>query len=469
MTTVSPNTIAADIEARTGANVFLCYQCKKCTLGCPLSHQMDLQPNQIMRLLQLGRIDEALGSRTVWVCSSCQTCTTRCPMDIDIAHVMDELKIKAQEQHLEPKLPAALDFINSGMRSIRGSGRMHELGLMLEMNLKAGKPFRDARMGLKMLRSGRLRLLPERAGFPRKLKPRERPASPKQIAYYPGCSLHASGSEYDTSFKAVAGALGLTLVEPKGWMCCGSTPAHWKSREVALEMPLKNLSLIESEGHSAVTVPCAMCFSRLRRAAHDVEMHPELTGPVAAQTGYTYGGKLTIENAVDSILNRAGLDAIAARVKKPASGLKVASYYGCLLTRPPRVTGTQHPEYPMNMDLLMQSVGAIPVDWSFKTDCCGGSMGIIDVDTCLGLVKKILDDAVACGADLIVSACPMCQNNLDSRQPALSRREGKDYKVPVLYFTQLLALCMGLGEKNADVEGHMVEPKGVLRKKGLVV
>lgn len=471
MTTAAktPLNAAAQISKASDSNVYLCYQCEKCTLGCPLASAMDLEPNQVMRLLQMGRLDEVLQSKTIWLCASCQTCTTRCPMSIDVARVMDSLKAMAQEAGIEPKLRSSADFINAGLRSMKATGRMWELGLMLEMNLKAGQPLRDAGMGLRMLRSGRLRLLPERSGYPSKLKKKARPETAgSEIAYYPGCSLHASGSEYDKSYKAVAKALGLTLVEPKGWTCCGSTPAHWRSHELATRMPLQNLALIESEGHKAVSVPCAMCFSRLKHAAHDVLRDPSLKNGVTSRTGYEYRGEVAIENAVDTIVKRVGIEKVASQVKKPARGLKVVCYYGCLLTRPPGVTGAENPEYPMNMDRLVQALGATALPWSYKTECCGGSMSIIDLDTCLNLVKKILDDARAVGADAVVAACPMCHSNLDSRQNALSRREGNSYQIPVLYFTQLLALALGLGDKKADLEGHTVDPRSLLTQKGLL-
>ncbi|MBI2958337.1 MAG: 4Fe-4S dicluster domain-containing protein [Chloroflexi bacterium] len=467
--TTAAKSAAEQIKETCGANVFLCYQCKKCSLGCPVSSQMDLKPNQVMRLLQLGRLDRALASKTVWLCASCQTCTTRCPSSIDVARVMDTLKAMAQERGIPSSLPASLNFINAGLRSMKSAGRMYELGLAVEMNLKEGRPLRDAAMGLKMLRAGKLRLLPERAGYPARLKKKERrSADLKSIAYYPGCSLHSSAAGYDRSFKAVAAAVDLKLVEPKGWLCCGSTPAHWKSHRLATEMSLKNLSLIESEGHKAVTVPCAMCFSRLKFAAHDVAGNPSLKADVVSQTGYEYGGGVSIENAVETMANRVGTRRIAALVKNPAAGLKVVCYYGCLLTRPPKVTGADNPEYPMKMDMLMQALGATTLDWSGKTECCGGSLSIVEADTCLNMVKRVLDNAREVGADAVIAACPMCHSNLDMRQAALGLREGKPYNIPILYFTQLMALALGLGKKKADVTGHMVDPRPLLADKGLL-
>ncbi len=461
---------AADLmRERCAANILLCYQCKNCTMGCPLSSEMDLKPNQMMRLLQLGRLEEVLRSEAIWLCASCQTCTTRCPNGIDIAQVIDTLKIIAQEQKIDPIMPSSTAFINAGLRSINWWGRMYELGLMLEMNLRRRKPFKDAFLGMKMFSAGRLKLTPKRAGYPRKLRRKEgsQPLA-NAVAYYPGCSLHASASEYDRSFRAVANTLGLELEEPKGWLCCGSTPAHWNSQELATALSLKNLALIESKGHKAVTVPCAMCFSRLKHAAYNINADPSVKDNVTKQLGYEYEGGVEIENAIDTFVKRVGLSVLAKQVKKPLSGLKVVCYYGCLLTRPPEVTGAEHPEYPMNLDHLMETCGADALDWSFKTDCCGGSLSIIDTDKCLNLVQRILDNAQAVGADAIVIACPMCNANLDWRQPALSWREGHEYRMPIFYFTQLMALALGLSEKDAALDGHMVDLKPLLSKKGLI-
>lgn len=469
MTAVATRNPAEQLRERCGADLLLCYQCQKCTLGCPLSGEMDLMPHQVMRLLQLGRLDGVLRSRTIWLCASCQTCTTRCPTGIDITQIMDTLKIMAQEQGIEPRMPASTIFINAGLRSIKALGRMYELGLMVERNLRLGQPLKDAGLGLKMWRAGRLRLIPERAGYPRKLRRKKRAELPANaIAYYPGCSLHASASEYDRSFRAAAAALGLKLQEPRGWVCCGGSPAHWKSRELAHDLALKNLALVESLGHQAVTVPCAMCFSRLRHAAHDVAADPSLKDNLSHQVGYDYRGQVGIENAVDTIVKRVGLEKVAENVRKPLSGLKVVCYYGCLLTRPPSVTGAEHPEYPRNMDLLMQALGAEVRDWSFKTDCCGGSLSLFDTDQCLTLIKKIIDGAREVEAEAVVTACPMCHTNLDGRQAELSRREGQRYQVPIFYFTQLLALALGLGEKRAAVHGHLVDPKPLLAEKGIM-
>jgi heterodisulfide reductase subunit B len=167
-------------------------------------------------------------------------------------------------------------------------------------------------------------------------------------------------------------------------------------------------------------------------------------------------------------VNRIGVDTLAKQTKRPLSGLKLVCYYGCLLTRPPEITGADNPEYPMSMDRLLRALGAETLDWSYKTDCCGGSLSIIDTDKCLDLIQRILDNARAVGADAIAVACPMCHANLDSRQAGLAKREGRAYDMPVLYFTQLMALALGLGPKGAAVDGHLVDVRPLLRARGLL-
>jgi heterodisulfide reductase subunit B len=159
------------------------------------------------------------------------------------------------------------------------------------------------------------------------------------------------------------------------------------------------------------------------------------------------------------VLEHIGLDAIRARVTKPLHGLRVAVYYGCAMTRPPKYTGAAHPEYPTCMDEVVRALGAEPIDWSYKTACCGSSLGITQTPLSLELSAKILENAHACGADIMVTACPLCQVNVESRQIQM----GLDFKLPVLYITQLMTLAFGLGEKKAELGKNIVDPRPVLR------
>src|SRR5574341_1563321 len=189
--------LARRVQDETGQNVYLCYQCVKCTSGCPVAEFFDWQPNQIMRALQLGQEDIALHAQTPWLCASCQTCTTRCPQGLDVAAIMEFLAREARAQGIEPPVPAVEIFSEAFMREVRLWGRAYELGLMAEMKLRTGTLTADLDLGAKMLAHNKLAFLPKVARPPRKVKPV--PGAAGAIAYYPGCSLHSTAAEYDAS------------------------------------------------------------------------------------------------------------------------------------------------------------------------------------------------------------------------------------------------------------------------------
>jgi heterodisulfide reductase subunit B len=465
MATKLSTDLARRIEQATGVNVFLCYHCVKCTSGCPLMEYFDLAPNQIMRAAQLGLEDLIFDSITPWLCASCQTCTTRCPQGIDIARVMDFLVSDAMAKGIKPKVPEVALFNKVFLRDANILGRAYELGLMVEMNLRTLKPFKDLDMGFEMIKRGKVRFIPD-VVLRRKRRKKAAPAdhASNEIGYYPGCSLHAMAAEFNHSTHAVLEQLGIKAVEPSGWTCCGSTPAHRVDHELAVRLPMQNMILYEQEGLREMVLPCASCFSRFRAAAQDLRLQPELKAHLEHEIGVPYEGKLDILSLVDMIHDRIGLEAVAAQVNRPLEGLKVACYYGCLLTRPPAVTGSENPEYPMEMDYLMQALGATTVDWDYKVACCGGSLAITRRDIVLKLSKDILQNALSRGADMIVVACPLCHNNLDGRQMQMG---GDLAAMPILYFTQLMALAFGL-RKQAGLKRNLVDPHPVLAERGIL-
>jgi heterodisulfide reductase subunit B len=460
--TLGQSRLAEAIREALDQDVFLCYQCVKCTAGCPLAEYFDLTPNQVMRAVQLGQEELALNSRTIWLCASCQTCTTRCPQGLDVAGIMDRLKMIARERGIEPKVREVALFHKVFLKNVDLLGRVYELGLMAEMNLRTGEPFKDLPMGLEMLRRRKLSLLPALARPPKDVQPVPEPDS--KVAYYPGCSLHGLASEFNASAQAVCKALDVELVEPQGWICCGSTAAHSTDELLATSLPLTNLALIERSGLREVTLPCAACFNRFKTAVYEIEHDPELKQKVDEKIGYAYQDTVKVESLLELVVDKVGLGAVKKWVRQPLEGLKVACYYGCLLTRPAHIIGAPHPEYPMQMDYLMRVLGAEVLDWSYKTSCCGASLSVTQTDVALDLSRKILEEARAVGADAIIVACPLCHANLDGRQAQMNL----DEPIPVLYFTQLMALAFGLGEKAAALTKNMVDPRPMLREKGLL-
>jgi heterodisulfide reductase subunit C len=148
------------VEARSGEKVSRCYQCRKCTNGCPLAFAMDWMPNQVMRAIQLGLEDELLGSKTIWICASCQTCTTRCPNDIDIAHLMDTLRQLSRESGVAAAEEKIAKFHQAFLDSVRRHGRLFELGMVGRYKLSSRDFFSGAKLGMEMVKKGKLRFLP---------------------------------------------------------------------------------------------------------------------------------------------------------------------------------------------------------------------------------------------------------------------------------------------------------------------
>jgi heterodisulfide reductase subunit B2 len=342
------------VQDETGENASLCYFCKKCTAGCPLSDHMDVAPHQVMRSVQLDRKDPVLASKTIWICASCQTCVTRCPQQLDLPRIMDSLKMMAKERGVKSPVPSVSAFNESTMRWIGWTGRSYEPGLIAEMNLRGKHLTKDIGLGLKLIARGKLKLLPDRVRYS---PPRKRPEigpDDSTVAYYPGCSLHSTSKDYEESVHAAMEAVGVKLEEPKGWLCCGSAAAHSTSHLQAAALPMKNLALVRAAGRGRVTTPCPACFSRMKSAVRDVEGNMEFAEQVDRETGYAWDGQVSVENLLDTVVDRIGVDKIAEKVARPLAGLKVVCYYGCLLTRPAQLTGAGEAEYPAKMDRLVR-------------------------------------------------------------------------------------------------------------------
>jgi len=285
----------------------------------------------------------------------------------------------------------------------------------------------------------------------------------KTLAYYPGCSLHGTSGEFDASFKATARALGVTLQEIPGWECCGNTAAHSINRLLAAALPVNELAKVEQDMKlDAVAVPCAACYSRFKTGAHEVEDSEQTASDVRAVVGRAYNGGVEVQNLIDVYHDAVGLDELAAKVTKPFAGLKIACYYGCLLTRPPKVTLADDPEYPMHMDEVVKAIGCTPVDWNYKTDCCGASLALTEQQIVDDLVTRILKDAKACGAEAVSVACPLCQVNLDGRQTEIMRTDKAWQPIPVVFLSQLVGRALGLSEKELGLKKHLIDITAVM-------
>ena len=286
-------------------------------------------------------------------------------------------------------------------------------------------------------------------------------------SYYPGCSLHASGKEYDESTQGLFKELKIGLKEVPDWLCCGATPAHNVDELLSLSLCAKNLELAKPvEGDLAVA--CAACFSRLKTAQHKLGSNEEKR----KQVEYALDAKLSLEKPVKHLLEILakdyGLERLADATTNPLKGLKVACYYGCLLTRPPEVPELDCAEAPTIMERVIGATGAETVSWSHRLECCGANFTLSRPGVVLQLSNEILASAKRAGADCIMVACPLCHANLDIRQKEIEETSGNRYNMPILYMTQLLALAAGVAPKKLGFDSMMVSPLPLLRDKNLL-
>jgi heterodisulfide reductase subunit B len=271
---------------------------------------------------------------------------------------------------------------------------------------------------------------------------------------YPGCSLKGSSREYTESVLAVSKACGIELIEIEDWNCCGATAAHNLNKELSLALPARILSLAEKQGMKEIVVPCAACYSRLTVTKHELANHPELNETIAKANNLDYKGNVEILNIIQ-MLDKYVTPNLEGRIVKPFDH-KVACYYGCLLVRPHDILKFDREEDPQSMDELMIKAGATPIDWAFKTECCGAGLSVSRTSSVGRLSGKIIRDAMDRSAEALIVACPMCHSNLDMRRDAINSFLGEKVDIPVLYVTQALGLAVGLDRKALGLHRHFV-------------
>ena len=282
-----------------------------------------------------------------------------------------------------------------------------------------------------------------------------------QFSYYPGCSLHATGVEYDASTRAVLAALGVDLIELEGWVCCGASSAHSASGDLALSLPAINLALAQEATRGDLLAPCAACFNRAKTADYALRHDPAQRQKIEEVVDFTYTGAVHVRNPLEVVANEIGLETVASHVTHPLRGLKVVSYYGCLLVRPPRLIEFDDPEHPVVMDQILRALGAEVKGWSYAVDCCGGSLALPRTDIATRLATNLARHACEAGAEALVTACPLCQMNLEMRQ-------SNQPQLPIFYFTELMGLAFGLSDVVGWFKKHLIDPRVVLRLAGVM-
>ena len=288
-----------------------------------------------------------------------------------------------------------------------------------------------------------------------------------KYAYYPGCSSEGSGAEYARASEAVLEALGVELEEIDDWVCCGASPAHATSHLLSIALPAITCASAEKQSMDILTC-CACCHSRLKQVNQQVKDDPELRAKISEIIEEDYKGSLNVLHITEVLKREVGLEAIKEHVRKPLKGLKTACYYGCLMARMPEALRSDKSEYPMLLDDLMDAVGAEPLDWPYKTECCGAALTLVRTKTVIRLCADILQMAKQNGADVLVVACPLCQANLDLYQAEAEKLLGERFSIPIIYFVQLMGLAMDLDPKRIGLDKLIVDPLPILAKKGFI-
>jgi len=283
-----------------------------------------------------------------------------------------------------------------------------------------------------------------------------------RYAYYPGCSALGTSKEYDSSTRALCEALGMELVEIPDWSCCGSSPAHTVDHRLSCALSARNLAQAELAGNvRGIITPCPSCLANLKAASVKLRK-PSFAAEVSRLLERPVTSTLPVKSVLQAILEDVGPDEVGRKTLKPLSGLKLAPYYGCLMNRPPEVMEFDDHENPVAMDRLMEAVGARAMPFPLKVECCGASFGVARQDMVERMSGKLLDLAAIGGADAMVTACPLCQMNLDLRQDQINSANGTRHQIPVFYFTQLLGLALGVDAKKLGMNMLAVSPKKVL-------
>lgn len=291
-----------------------------------------------------------------------------------------------------------------------------------------------------------------------------------KLSYYPGCTLKNNARNFEDSTLYALKKLGVEVEELPRWNCCGTVFSLATDDLIHHVAPIRNLIRVKEQNSNSLFTLCAMCYNTLKRVNQRVKNNSEDLQKINEfmdEEEINYQGDVQIFHLLELLKDQIKFENITKKIVKPLQGLKVASYYGCLLVRPQEI-GFDDLENPTIMDQLMSTLGAQPVDFPHKTECCGSYQTVDNPEIVAELNYQILSSAQACGAEIVTVSCPLCAFNLDQRQEITSKKYLEFKNIPVVYFTQLLALALGGSEKSLRWDLHSIDPKPLLKEKGLI-
>ncbi len=283
-----------------------------------------------------------------------------------------------------------------------------------------------------------------------------------RLPYFPGCTLHSKAQNFDASARAAAQALDIVMEELPEWTCCGATFSMAEDSAMGLVAPTRILASAKQAGK--LLTLCSFCYNTLKRTNRVLTTDAERRRKVTTFIEEEYQGNVQTVHLLEVLRDEVGFATLTQRVTKRLEGLKVAPYYGCLLLRPADEMGFDDPERPTILENFLASLGCTVVDFPHKTECCGSFVAVGTPDAAEACSARILDVAVAQGAEMLVVSCPLCQYNLDHAQRKVQAGRGRTARVPILYFSQLLAIALGCEDTCLHLDAHAVDPRPRLSK-----
>lgn len=281
----------------------------------------------------------------------------------------------------------------------------------------------------------------------------------KEYVYFPGCSLEKIALSYHLSALETTKKLGVKLIELEDWNCCGATAYFHVDELLAYTLSARNLAMAEKVG-SEVVAPCSACYKNMYFTNVHLHEDPDLAEHIneaLQEDNLSYSGTMAVKHLLDVFAHDLGAEEIKSKVLYPLSGLKVAAYYGCQILRPKK--DHEDVEQPQFFEELMSAIGATPVDFPLKLTCCGGSLLISSRPAAYSMIHNLLYNAQQAQADVIATACPLCQVNLECYQQQVNQEFGTHFSIPVVYFTQLIGLSMGIPPKKLGFGKEFLSPK----------
>jgi heterodisulfide reductase subunit B len=285
----------------------------------------------------------------------------------------------------------------------------------------------------------------------------------KEYAYFPGCSLEKMASSYHVSAVETTHKLGVGLRELEDWNCCGATTYFHVDELLAYTLTARNLAMAEQEGLDLVA-PCSACYKNSYFTNAYLKEDPDLADHInfaLEEDNLQFSGDIEVRHLMEVYVNEVGLEEVKSQVTSPLEGLRVAPYYGCQIVRPKK--DDEDVEQPQFFEDLLSAIGADPIDYNpLKVHCCGGSLILTSRRAALGMVRNLLQSAIAADAAVIATACPLCQVNLECYQKQVNKDFGTELSIPVMYFTQLVGLAMGIAPEKLGIGKELVSAAPIL-------